>query len=63
MLFSLGFVLTEVTALLVRSGRCYYGVQALLNVNELDVTVNGFAGGCCYCDGYLCSVLSFDVFS
>ena len=38
-------------------------MQALVNMNEQDVNVNGWPGSCCYSDGYLlCSLLFFDVF-
>ena len=40
---------------------CY--VQALGNMNELDMNWNGWPGCCCYVDGYLSSVLFLDVFS
>ena len=39
-------------------------VQALVNMNELDVTVNGWPGGCWdVCDGYKCSILFINAFS
>ena len=38
-------------------------VQAQGNMNEQEVNENLWRGRCCYIDGYLCSVLFFDVFS
>ena len=37
-------------------------MQALANINEQDVNGNGWPDSGRYIDGYLCSVLFFEVF-
>ena len=38
-------------------------MQALANMNEQDVSGNGWPGSGCYINGYLSPVLFLDVFS
>ena len=56
------FVLSEVIdeKWATRTSYCY--VKALAYMNEQDVNGNGWPGSGCYIDGYLCSVVFYDVF-